>query len=328
MMMFGKPKNKWGWVRVISLAVFAGIIAWLILALVLRSIGKVSWLMGSGYLSFSLFNGVELAVIPILASILSGVLEEHEYQTKIDLVNHQETERALARMHEEKLERVRKAIQAELMDGKDAISGESQVRIIEVVRTELENLDGKGKGAMLLFLYEKRLINGEKPIIDLRNMDFSGTILKNAHINEINLENVDLSKANLIGSHLGKGRLSGTNLKKAVLRRTDMRKAVLTGSNLDGAKLIDADLEGAILRNATMRGTFFMNANIKNCLWDDFPQNETVPQKGMEPRENILKVLEQSCLIDATILDGQKITNENGKEYLRKKEFSELVDKL
>lgn len=333
MKIFGKPKNKWGWVRMTFIVAFAGIVIWVILAAVLRSFGEISWLMWSGYQKLTLLRGLELVIFPGTVVILAGWMEEQEHQAQIAYRAQKEKERALDQMREEKLERFRKAILAELSEVEQVfpdIPSQTRRKILEIVRVELEDLDGKGKGEALLFLFSKELIHGHAPIIDLSNLDFSGTILNNAQLNEIALPNVNLSKSNLTGSSLVKCQLHRANLEKAVLDNADMRNAALAGSNLNGAHLIDTNLEEAELRNITLHGAFLKNTNLQNCAWDEISQKDLAAQK-MEARElseGIPEVLEQAILIEAMIKEKRKVTNKNGKEYLLNKEYADLVDKL
>jgi hypothetical protein len=329
MKILGKPKNYWGWFRVTGFIIVAGVAAWMIAASVLQSMHDVSWLLWSRYKTFSLMSAFELAILPLLGGILAGWLEDQDEQTKIDQYNQKETERTLIaqrkeimlRFHEEVL-----AILAEVNHNAAEIPAQARLRISESIQAHLPELDGKGKGEMLHFLFEKGLLSKENPIIELRGMDFGKAILSGFSLGGISLEQVNLSHAKMDGAQLLECQLSGANLKRAFLRNADLRSAGLLGSNLSATQLEDANLEGADLRDTNLKGAFLMKANLKNCLLSTPPVKE--PQSPKREIEACLEILDQAILVDTILPDGRKGTNERGNEYLRKKEMDILINRL
>jgi uncharacterized protein YjbI with pentapeptide repeats len=158
-----------------------------------------------------------------------------------------------------------------------------------MIQEALQDLNGKGKGDLLLFLYEHELVTGEKPAVDLHGTDFRGVILTNDNLPGICLEGADLSNARMNGVHLEQARLAEVNLGRAFLRQAELKGAMLSGSNLREARLEGANLEGA------------------TCS----------PE-----------ILSRAILIDTIDPEGRKVTNERGKQYLRDKELSMVVDRL
>lgn len=325
MKVFGKPENRWGWVRVIAYSVSAGIVTWTLAAAGLRGIGEVPWMAWSGYRTFSFLDGLELVMILLLVAMTAGWLEEHKLKKETELTHHQEAEQALAERREQAVRRLHEAVQAMLTDVRQdltQIPAQSRGKIFDLVLAALFELDGKGKGELLRFLYERRLLAGEKPLVGLHDADFRGVILTDANLNGICLDEIDLSNAKISGAHLERGRLSGATLSKALMRQADLREASLNGVNLSNANLDGANLEGADLRGAYLKGVFLRNANLNNCTLDNYPA------RGSDNRTSDMGVLEQAILIDTILPDGRKVTNENGKRYLRDKEYSMLIDKL
>jgi len=310
MKVFGKPENRWGWVRVTAYVVLVSIVAWSTLAAGLKGIGDISWMAWSGYQAFSLFRGLELALIALLVAFTAGWLEEYALRKNSELTRHREAEHALAAQRKEAVRRLREAIRAVLPAVEQTLPEvpvQIQVKLTELVRAVLDELDEKGKGEVLHILFEHKLLAGEKPAVGLQGANFRRAVLPHAHLSGICLDEIDLSNAKMNGAHLARARLSGAVLSRAFLQHADLRGAVLNGANLSGVNLEGANLEGADLRNVCLKDAFLRNTNLEHCALD---------------------TLDQAILIDTLLPDGRKVTNENGKQYLRDKEFSMLIDKL
>lgn len=313
MRIFRKPETLWGWVRAAGIVLLVAVAAWTALAATLRSVGATPGLAWSGYQTFTFLDGAELAVLPLLAVIIAGWLEEHDLRVRAEHSIHRETEQAAAAQRESILKQLRETILAEPEDRAHAQAerpAPHRTGISDTILAALPELDGKGKGELLRLLFEKGLLNGANPAVGLRGADFREAAIHKAHLNGISLEGVDLGKARLDGAHMEKSILSGTNLSKAFLRHADLKEGVLPGCDLSGAHLEHANLEGANLNGARLDGAFLSSANLRNCALDS------------------LDVLEQAILIETILPEGRVATNEKGKEYLRNKEIAVLVDRL
>ncbi|MBE3558714.1 MAG: pentapeptide repeat-containing protein [Ktedonobacteraceae bacterium] len=117
-----------------------------------------------------------------------------------------------------------------------------------VARTEtgstLRQLNSNGKGALLRFLYETKLISNDTPIINLRELDAHNANLHNLDLRDTNLSGLDLHGADARGSNLSYAELQYANLSNADLSGADLhgcdlRQANLAGANLSGANLKD-----------------------------------------------------------------------------------------
>lgn len=333
MKVLGKPQNNWGWVRAAGLVVFTGVVVWTVLAAGLRGVGEVSWMAWSGYQNFWLLDAIELAVVPLLAALIGGWLEEQDLNTETEQSRRREAEQAVAQQRKNILKRFHDALLSELPDaahGAAEITEPARLKILEITRSVLAELDGKGKGEVLHFFYEKGLLVGEKPPVELTGIDFEGVRIHEARLNGICLERVNLTSARLEEAHLARARLSGANLSRAFLRRADLRDAVLAGSNLSGAHLESANLEGADLQAANLEGAFLTNANLKRCLLNGiqvkdahFTKADFNGSQGISPQ-----TLDQAVLIETIFPDGRKVTNEKGKAYLKDQEIAMVIDRL
>jgi uncharacterized protein YjbI with pentapeptide repeats len=292
MKILGKPQNRYGWVRMTAWVALAGVLAWSLTAAALRAVGEVSWMTWSGYQTFALLKGLELALVPLLAALLAGWLEDLEHRHHIALTRHREAQRTRAAQREAAVRRFQAAVQELLPEAepeREAVPLDVRVKLAVLVREALSELDGRGKGEALRFLCERRLITGDQPVVELRGADCRGVVLNAASLAGICLEWVNLVNAQFDDAQLAQARFAGANLSGALLRQADLRGAGLRGSHLDETHLDGANLEGA----------------------DCSPTS-----------------LDQAILIDTIDPEGRKVTNENGRQHLRDKEYAIVVERL
>lgn len=130
----------------------------------------------------------------------------------------------------------------------------------------------------------------------LRDVDFSGSDLRNAYLpysqlNESTFYRADLAGADLADVQLYRANFAGANLSQVNLQRANLRHADLRGANLTQATLHCADLREANLDGANLTGaivtsveangasfagaivtrcTFFRSTgiNLDDCQWD------------------------------------------------------------
>lgn len=159
--------------------------------------------------------------------------------------------------------------------------------------------------------------------MDLHNIDFSETNLRQAILHGANLSNscfiscnlsvADLSYSNLSGCLLIDADLSLANLDSSNLCKADLSKANLVNSNLSGCCLENAKLDFAYLdyadlkyanltyatikhsslyyanlSNATIEYTLFTNSDIDGVLFDNAKGNNIEYRKGIILTESII----------------------------------------
>ena len=95
--------------------------------------------------------------------------------------------------------------------------------------TALRRVGKDRKGLLLQFLHESHLIEGEKPIVDLRGAD----------LREADLREADMSGVNLVGANLSGANLSGARLNGATVAAEQLAAV--------------RSLHGAILPDGSMR---------------------------------------------------------------------------
>src|SRR6266480_2430355 len=131
--------------------------------------------------------------------------------------------------------------------------------------TLFARLDAKRKKSVLQFLYESRLIEKGKNIIDLHGADLGNADLRGAYLHGVDLSEADLNGANLCAAILSEADLNGANLMSADLSgfylMSELSDPVLMGTNLSRANLCRADLEQANLWGANV-----WEANLREAI--------------------------------------------------------------
>ncbi len=309
MRILDKAKNRWGWLRLAGIIGAAVVLLWALAAALLRGLGTFPGLAWSGYADFTPARALEWLMVPLAAVAAGGWLEDHEHAAAAELDSQREAERQLAAQREAALRQLHAAVDgalAGLKHGEHGLPAPARAQLAQAVQSALAQLDGLGKGEVLSLLHGKKLV--ETPFPELAQADFSGTLLHNAHLNGIHLPGANLAGAKIDGAHLSKCDFTGANLAKAFIQHSDLRGSILAGCNLERSRLIDVDLEGADLSAAGLEGAFFKNAKLKHAR---------VPE-----------TFAQATLIETVLPDGRRVTNPAGKEYLKQKEYADLVDKL
>jgi uncharacterized protein YjbI with pentapeptide repeats len=153
----------------------------------------------------------------------------------------------------------------------------------------LNQLDGKRKRTVLLFLREARLINGEHDVRDGR-MIYPRVVglriadLTNARLQDIQLVSTDREETVF---------LEGTVLKGAELRHTILEGVGLRGAELRNAILRGADLgvseetkEAADLRGAGLTRATLTDADLRGARYDaetTWPEDFSPRPPGLVP---------------------------------------------
>lgn len=137
-----------------------------------------------------------------------------------------------------------------------------EVRTVARVKTltTVRRLDGTRKNILLQFIYEAKLINSPKPIMDISDADLSGADMFGANLHRANLSRINLRGADLFGADLSSADLSRTDISGADMIGVDLRDA-----NLRGTILFDAEMSGSDLREANLRRTNLIGADLRDA---------------------------------------------------------------
>ncbi len=220
----------------------------------------------SGFADKTLWDLLELAIIPVVLAIGGYLFSRTQRKVEREIADQRDkTEREIAadRSQEDLLQTYLDRMTELLLEkGLRESKDESEVRAVARARTltVLRGLDKTRKGLLLEFLYESKLINTDKPVINLRDANLSG-----ANLSLINLSRANLGGTILEGAHLERGRLHGAILGKAHLEAAHLESAHLQEANLHGAILESAHLEAANLQGADLRGAILEGAHLEEA---------------------------------------------------------------
>lgn len=208
-------------------------------------------LKNTGFEGKSLWDWMELLIIPAVLAGGAFYLNSSERNTEREIATDRQQEAAL----QSYLDRMSELLLKEKLQ----TTKKAEVRDVARTRTltVLRGLDAVRKGLVVKFLYEAGLISKEKPIINL-----TGASLLGANLRRADLHGADLKFANLTGADLKFGNLSGANLGVASLLGANLESAYLVGADLHGADLKFAKLTGADLGGADLRGANLENAKL------------------------------------------------------------------
>ncbi|KAA3663369.1 MAG: pentapeptide repeat-containing protein [Chloroflexi bacterium] len=204
----------------------------------------------SGFTSKTLWDWMELLIIPAVLAVGVWWLNKNEKQTEREIATkREENERkiALDRQRQNALESYFDRMTDLLLEKglRNSKEGE-EVQIIArtLTLTVLRQLDANRCGQLLRFLYEADLISSDRKI-DLSTADFSSVELSWVDLSRVDLSGVKMTGANLRHSDLSNANLSEADLSKAILTDATLTDTLLTGTVLEEADLTFADLDGA-----------------------------------------------------------------------------------
>lgn len=209
----------------------------------------------TGFKEKKLWDVLQLLIVPTALAIGAFYLQETAKQRDLQIADD--------RAKQETLNRYFDQISTLLFEQKLRTTEEgSEARIISRARTltALRNLDGDRRGDLIRFVAEAKLIQGEKPTINLTNAD-----LFKADLTDIDLSEVNLSEAVLIEASLREATLIRTNLNGVFLHKADLREANLNEANLSEAILSKANLSKSNLSNANLTKAFLFQANLSRA---------------------------------------------------------------
>lgn len=162
--------------------------------------------------------------------------------------------------------------------------------------------------------------------INLQGLDFEGINFKK---NGVELKNIDFSYSNLKEANFGEtADLSSCKFKGAELSGVDLSDSNLHGVNLSNANLSDVDLTGANLAQANLKGANLCNANLYSASLPYVNLNGAILENANLPETNLKNadmtgVQIQNASLKKSNLKNANLTGANLTEtYLRKADLS------
>jgi hypothetical protein len=143
----------------------------------------------------------------------------------------------------------------------------------------LEQLDGKRKGKVIIYLAESQLITANndnqssRPEIKLDGANLQKLELKDQVFSYINIAGADMTSTELSDILISDSDLSRVNLTEAVLQDVTFKNSNLSGVNLDGASLTNTNI--SLEKNNKYQDACYSN---KNGLSD----RETLSRLGFQ----------------------------------------------
>lgn len=231
-----------------------------------------TWKDGTGFSGKTLWDWLELLIIPIALGLGALWFNRQEKRRELDLQQQRfEEDQKITRDSQYQsalqsyLDTISELLLKEDLFSKRASKGEP-VRDVAQTRTTtmLRFLDVDRRNIIIQFLRDAGLADGLLSGASLAKAD-----LKKTNLNSINLSRTNLNGTILIGAYLGEANLSEAGLRGADLRGTRMEYADLSGADLfeadiSGASLLGANLNEAKLQGANLNKVDLTRASITN----------------------------------------------------------------
>jgi len=221
-------------------------------------------LRNTGFETKTLWGWMELLIIPLVLALgafllnrSERVIERQSAEGRAKLEREIATDRQQEAALQAYLDRIAELLLKEKLRNSenDEVQNVARIRTLTVLR----GLDAKRKGLVVRFLHEAKLINKQKPIVNLEGSDLRGANLRGAGLSDADLHGADLSGADLSGAGLSSANLRGANLENANMEWVNLLEA-----NLSEANLTHAILAHAILAHAILENTYLSTANLSD----------------------------------------------------------------
>lgn len=184
-------------------------------------------------------------------------------------------------------------------------------------------LDGEGRGQLLKFLYEAKLVGhcppvpidgsiardkctppvfklntakfetavlGDSPMPPLTGINLDNSVLNNANLPRIPLPGASLKQAKLTDADLSEADLKDADMSGAILTGASLQKAFLTRATLNGARMSGASLQCAHLNGARLVGPELQDSQLDyaDLDWATLESSSKSKIENVSLREAIL----------------------------------------
>ncbi len=268
----------------------------LVIIAILSTLGWIIWKTyqanNLGFINKTLWDWMELLVVPTILAFLAYFLNKSQKDTELRIAEIRRTEEREAAEERTKVDREiekdrqqQKALEDYLDHMTELLlqanlrksSSSDEVRSIARTRTLtiLRNFNGARKSQLIQFLYESSLIGeftGDRvfeevidlSFADLQYIELTYGKLDGINLPKINVRNSNFEYASLIGANFYLSDLDDSNFNYAKLMKANLH-ASLKRVNLVGANLENADLKNANLCGAKLWHTNFKGANLQHA---------------------------------------------------------------
>jgi uncharacterized protein YjbI with pentapeptide repeats len=181
--------------------------------------------------------------------------------------------------------------------------------------------------------------------VDLRQADFTGSVLSGAslkgaklvnarfgcgtkfegvpqrcaHLERASLDRAELQGASFVQAHLQGASLAWAELQGASLIQAQLQGAYLAGAQLQGASLKNAQLQGAVLFNAQLQGALLQGAELQGAILNGAGLQGASLEHAQLQGAYLWWAQLQGALLMKAQLQGASLTGANLKDALLEK---------
>ncbi len=237
-------------------------------------------LIQSGFNQKTIWDVLDVLGIPLVVAVIAGMFAwgaqiraSQRFEAEQELNNDRSRETALQTF----LDRMTVLVIDRNLQDSERDSPEQAVAIAHTLAT-LRGLDGPRKGILVKFLYESKLINRGKPVVELAKADLRSSDLGGLHLSRCDMSGANLSHADLGDTDLSESSLVDAMLVEADLYYTDLRDADLSGADLHLSVIHDADLAGVNFAGAKVTESQLSGA--RSLVGATMPDGSVMTQEG------------------------------------------------
>lgn len=269
-----------------------GILPLLLLLLIIANVAIVSnWISNfkwSGFQKKSFWDWLQLLIVPLMLALgafyLNSAADFRDYQIAQERKQQEVLTDYFSKMQgliveTKKIKETSGYTKLHPKDEAARLLPEFRSTAQALTLSVLEQLDGKRKGKVIIYLAESQLITANndnqssRPEIKLDGANLQKLELKDQVFSYINIAGADMTSTELSDILISDSDLSRVNLTEAVLQDVTFKNSNLSGVNLDGASLTNTNI--SLEKNNKYQDACYSN---KNGLSD----RETLSRLGFQ----------------------------------------------
>ena len=216
---------------------FIALVMVLMITVSFVTISNFKW---SGFQKKKLWDWLQLLIVPLLLAAVAVYLNAVSEARDKDIAKQRQQQEILKdyffKMQDLVREEASKKIKSRSQEN-TKFSKEYQSIAQALTLAVLDELDGKRKGKVIIYLAESGFIKKDDTIVSLRNAN-----LEEIELQDINISEVNLHKTSMIGAKL-------TNVE---LINSDLEISNFSNATLENVNFIGANLNGLNFYNATL----------------------------------------------------------------------------
>ncbi|MFM6376109.1 MAG: pentapeptide repeat-containing protein [Microcystis panniformis] len=235
---------KWG-----SRLLFV-LVSTLVLAIIFVLISNFKW---SGFQKKSFWDWLQLLIVPLMLAFGAFYLN-YASETRDKQIAKEGEQQELLKDYFSKMQ----TLIVETKKSKDSQSNPDRAPLLPefqpiaqaLTLAVLDELDGKRKGKIIIYLAKSGLINKDRPIIDLETANLQKLELNNNWTGSlIQITGADMTEAQINDINFANSNLARSNLSHATLKDVTFENSDLSGVNLDGATFKNVTFKKGIDNN-------------------------------------------------------------------------------